>query len=164
MEPFKTRTHPENLIVRESIFTALMQLMETKHFSEISVTEITKRAGVSRMAYYRNFHDKQEILFSHLDALFEAYWNELHAKPQDDYQLACLYFAYFRENRLFLEHLLKNDLSQFLLERHDLYLRTIFKDLYHNLTIDRSTESYTISFFSGGLFKLLIDWTKNGMA
>ena len=38
----------ENLIVRESIFFSLMQLMEKRKFDDITITEITTRAGVSR--------------------------------------------------------------------------------------------------------------------
>lgn len=41
----------QNIITKESIFTALMILMEKKNFKEISITEITKKAGVSRMAF-----------------------------------------------------------------------------------------------------------------
>lgn len=157
------RIHPENILVRESIFTATMQLMEKKNFNDLSVTEITTRAGVSRMAYYRNYKDKQDILLSHLDALFENYWAHIHTKPQDDFQSACLYFNYFRENALFLQNLIKNGLSQLILERHDLYLSTIFKELYQNIALDIANEKYTISFFSGGLFKLLIDWAESDM-
>ena len=158
------KTHPESQIVRESIFTALMQLMNVKHFSEISVTDITKRAGVSRMAYYRNYKDKQEILTSHLDSLFDTYWNQIHLMNQSDFQLACLYFGYLRENKLYIKNLIDHGLSQLILDRHDLYLSLIFKELYQNTNLDDVSQKYTISFFSGGLFKLLLDWVQNDMS
>lgn len=55
-------------ITRECIATALMLLMEEKDYDSISITDITSKAGVSRMAYYRNYGDKDDIL---LDFLFE---------------------------------------------------------------------------------------------
>lgn len=51
-----------NKIVTESITIALIQLMEKKDFCNISITELTKRAGVGRVSFYRNFVDKEDVL------------------------------------------------------------------------------------------------------
>ena len=50
----------------DCIYEALIQLMKNRPFREISITDITRKAGVSRMAYYRNYSDKKEILLHHL--------------------------------------------------------------------------------------------------
>ena len=63
----------QNQLVRESIFTALMILMERKSFSEITITEIVNKAGVSRMSYYRNYNSKEDIINIYLDEMFEEY-------------------------------------------------------------------------------------------
>lgn len=49
------------------IYTALLQLMQTKAYKDITITDITRKAGVSRMAYYRNYTDKDDILLRHLE-------------------------------------------------------------------------------------------------
>lgn len=67
----------QNLITKESIFTALMILMEKKNFKEISITELTKKAGVSRMAFYRNYNNLEDIITDYLDEFFEASYKEL---------------------------------------------------------------------------------------
>lgn len=41
---------------------ALFQLLETKSLNEIKVTELVGRAGVSRMAFYRNYQTLEDIL------------------------------------------------------------------------------------------------------
>lgn len=46
----------------DCIYDALIDLMKIKPYSKITVTDITERAGVSRMAYYRNYEDKDDIL------------------------------------------------------------------------------------------------------
>lgn len=51
-----------NAITRECIESALILLMEKKSFEEITVTDITRKAGVSRTAYYRNYASKEDIL------------------------------------------------------------------------------------------------------
>ncbi|KAA8827032.1 TetR/AcrR family transcriptional regulator [Bifidobacterium tissieri] len=58
-----------NAFVRACIESALIQLMESKPFSSITVTDIARRAGVSRNAYYRNYDSKEAILFEYLNGL-----------------------------------------------------------------------------------------------
>lgn len=59
-----------NAFVRECIEGALIQLMETKPFASITVTDIARRAGVSRNAYYRNYASKEAILDGFLTTIF----------------------------------------------------------------------------------------------
>ncbi|MBR5113246.1 MAG: helix-turn-helix transcriptional regulator, partial [Clostridia bacterium] len=49
-------------ITRESIVTALVLLFADKPYEKITVTEIVKKAGVSRTAFYRNFNTKEDVL------------------------------------------------------------------------------------------------------
>ena len=52
---------------------ALMQLLQTKSLSNITISELTERAGVSRMTYYRNYNSMDEIFISYLKDLVDAY-------------------------------------------------------------------------------------------
>ena len=51
-----------NRITRECMTTALLKLMKEKPFEKITVSDIVKRAGVSRTAFYRNYSVKEDIL------------------------------------------------------------------------------------------------------
>ena len=48
--------------VDEYIINALFNLMKKKNFENISITEITNKAGVSRNSFYRNFNSKEDIV------------------------------------------------------------------------------------------------------
>ncbi len=61
------RVNEVNILTRECILTALLRLMEEKDYAVISITDITNLAGVSRMAYYRNYKSKDEILLKRLE-------------------------------------------------------------------------------------------------
>ena len=50
----KTHVSHQNLLVRTWMQQALLRLIETKSLSDITVTEVTKLAGVSRITFYRN--------------------------------------------------------------------------------------------------------------
>lgn len=51
-----------NRITRECIQTALVELIALKPFDKITVTELVKRSGVSRMSFYRNYKTKEDVI------------------------------------------------------------------------------------------------------
>ena len=61
---------PVNPIARQSqawLTEALLRLMERKPFAEITVTEITQKAGLSRRTFYRIFTTREEVLAHYAD-------------------------------------------------------------------------------------------------
>jgi Transcriptional regulator len=149
------------MLVKEWIFTSLMILMEKKEFQKITITDITNKAGVSRMAFYRNYSVKEDIITDYLDKLFQMYLAELSEYTQIDvYQFAYKFFAYFRKHRKLIQNLNKAELSVLLLKRFDLYLNSIFEDIFHSSF--EITNQYEIHFVAGGLYKILIEWIDNG--
>lgn len=51
-----------NRITRECIQTAFINMLSERELDQISVSEIVKKAGVSRTAFYRNYVSKEDIL------------------------------------------------------------------------------------------------------
>ncbi len=70
------RKNQANKLARECIVTALMQLLKEKPLSAISISELTERAGVSRMTYYRNYQSKEDIFSSYLEEALADYQKE----------------------------------------------------------------------------------------
>ena len=66
-----------NRLTRECIEAALILLMKENDFQSISITDIIRRAGVSRSAYYRNYHSKEDILTNIFNRAAEAIVNAL---------------------------------------------------------------------------------------
>ena len=49
------------------IFDALMLLMDEKPYKKINISDITTKAGIARTTFYRNYHDKDDIVFEYLN-------------------------------------------------------------------------------------------------
>ncbi|HEL1586846.1 TPA: TetR/AcrR family transcriptional regulator [Streptococcus suis] len=76
-----------NQLTRESIETALLFLMEKKDLKQISISELVKKAGVSRNAFYRNYKSKEEILevyYERTSSNLKKKWHDLQEKVQKD--------------------------------------------------------------------------------
>ena len=49
-------------LTKEYIIQSLFILMKTKDYSDITIQDITNKAGVNRSTYYRNFSCKENII------------------------------------------------------------------------------------------------------
>lgn len=61
-----------NQITRECLFEALLILMNKKPFDKITVSELVKRAGVSRTTFYRNYSSIEQIITEPLLVIIET--------------------------------------------------------------------------------------------
>lgn len=76
-----------NQLTRESIETALLFLLEKKDMRQISISELVKKAGVSRNAFYRNYKSKEEILelaYERTSQQLMDKWHQLQKKVHQD--------------------------------------------------------------------------------
>lgn len=61
-EHLKMSNQESNRFTKECLQTALIALMSQKPFDKITISELVRRSGVSRTAFYRNYSSKEEIL------------------------------------------------------------------------------------------------------
>ncbi len=76
-----------NQLTKESLETALLFLIEKKELKHISVSELVRKAGVSRNAFYRNYKSKEEILeiyYERTSSNLKKKWQSLQEKVHKD--------------------------------------------------------------------------------
>ncbi len=153
------RANEANALTKECIVTALLRLMEVKSYSGITITDITNLAGVSRMAYYRNYNSKDEILINHLVDQEKRLLKELHGEHAQTMRDMIYYIAeFFQENVLVIKavfdaglgHLLTNLLS----ERIHNYFPVVNTSL---------TGKYAVQFYVSAIIGVFRMWFDNGM-
>ena len=52
----------KNTYVKMQITTALLELLKEKPLSDITVSELTNKAEIGRVSFYRNYQNKEDIL------------------------------------------------------------------------------------------------------
>jgi AcrR family transcriptional regulator len=158
----KEESGNSNKFMKESIFNALLALMDEKEFNDITVTNITQKAGVSRISYYRNYKSKEEIITNYINEFFEIYLEKLQGTEFEVYEYMCKFFSYIRKNKQLMNCLIRSNLSNLLLERFEFYFYFIFENLIKS---DRSpmAKKYELYFIVGGLHKIIIQWVKNDL-
>ncbi|WP_267379621.1 TetR/AcrR family transcriptional regulator [Bacillus sp. GM_Baccil_2] len=149
-----------NEVTKEAIYIALLQLMKKKDFQKITITDITNRAGVSRMAFYRNFQSKGEILADRLDDLFKEYYGGILLKGvSSPHDFSVSFFVYFRNHSGLVKAMLQAQLHTELRSKFNQYVENIYTNIYKN----QSINSYEIKFLVGGILNILINWIESNM-
>lgn len=158
-----TRKSQSNLIARECIVTALLKLTYEKPLSAITVSELTQKAGVSRVTFYRNYASKEEVLTAELEDLFAAYLEEdLRNVRQGIYydrahMTHC--FSYLYQYRLFMDGLMRCGFG-------DLFLRRLTRFVCEKWggCRDGCPERYRLVAFSGLLYNVYTEWVRRECA
>ena len=157
----KGRPSASNRLARECMVTALMQLLENRPLSTITVSELTAKAGVSRMTFYRNYSSKEDIFARHLQDILEEYRAEsvyLHIGERAysfPHMLHC--FQYFNAHRDFLNCLFQSGLSGLFLSALEDYVLSRWQT-----DPDDPAQYYALRAFSGALFSVYIAWSNRG--
>lgn len=156
------KKNQSNELVRECMVSALLKLMETKPISAVTITELAEKAGVSRMAYYRNYGSKEEILTTHLEEIFAAYQTDItklngHGSYNDRRNLLRC-FQYFSDHSDFMKCLYKSGMGYMLLRSLSDYLIATYYSEDKGIFF-----YYTLQAFAGSLYNTYIVWILGGL-
>ena len=92
----------KNSYVKKQITNALLRLLKEKELKDISISEITTTAQVSRISFYRNYDDKDTIIKEYM-YLTLSEWNKDNPKNSEHTEDEILgdIFAYITEYKDF---------------------------------------------------------------
>ena len=142
---------------KNCLATALIELLEDRELSDVSIQDIVDKAGFSRMAYYRNFNSLDEILDYYLFSYSEAFVE----KTKID-------FATMGAERFFIlifEHLgseKTRHIADIMYERGLVFtLYRAFLQIFNPKDKD-SKRLFDHRFIAGGVFGIYLRWVKLG--
>lgn len=159
-----------NTVVRRSLAIALLKFMESTPFADISVTELTQKAGVSRMGYYRNYDSKLALLKDYLAQIEDDFpFIDLTAASEGEfYAFLRQVFDYLSKFELSTKILLNQGFEGLILDT--LLNSKIFVEYRKKQSLtcqamtalqDKSRE-YNLVFASGMLYHTYIHWVRQG--
>jgi AcrR family transcriptional regulator len=151
----------ENNRVKHAIEQTLLDLMQQKPFSEISISEITTTAQVARTSYYRNFTSKESIIESFVEQLHvkvgASISNAHDAKLMFTERNVVISLKLYAEYRRQLLTLYDQGFGNFIQEELNQYAEDILGDMPAT-----SLDRYRIYFIAGGMLNTAIQWLRNG--
>ena len=144
-----------NEICRECIQTALIRLMKTKELKDITITELTQLAGVSRTTYYRNYYEKEDVLQDLFTNLMLEISREILA-AKTVYETALAVFNGIQKNADVYRLLMKASYTEPM-------LREVTRIASADTPEEEPLEQMRIAFLTGALFNMVRVWEDAGM-
>lgn len=152
----------ETILVKNYISTALLLLMEQNDYQSITVTDIARKAGVSRMTYYRAYSSKEDILIQYFNSIADGFLSKIKSQPDLTlYQLAVQFFTFFQEHGNLIPTLRKANLLDLVFQNFVDNLKNFYADLLGDQRLSASAN-YHLHFSAGGLAFALILWCDSG--
>lgn len=142
---------------RQCIGEAIIALVYKKEFDSITISDIVKTAGVSRMTFYHYFKDKTEALANYLQQVIDGYQeictNDITfvmLRRENSIRNALVYFDQYASLFLTLE---KAGLYSLMIRAVNDYMDTYVAPYY-------SGSVYDLYFYAGALLNTFIEWEK----
>lgn len=147
-----------NRITKECIQSALILLMGEMPFHKITITEIVRRSGVSRTAFYRNFSSKEDVLSDLSEQLLSGFTQMVMTAIHEDNPegLYCQMFQLVKDNHQEFGLMVKAGLQR----NEYLNVSAYIEAQYTNLDI---MTRYAILGWWGALLNIVLDWYQKGM-
>lgn len=140
---------------KQYLSEAMLALLKNHEYTDITIQDIVEKAGLSRMAYYRNFHAKDEILKYYLDQITDFFI--LEEKPQYDPSRFRDYvftlFSHLTRQKELGALLLKAGLIHFVWDE--------FNRIFDNKSTDEREHCHNC-FLAGGLYNIYVRWLETG--
>ena len=146
-----------NNYIKNYIIEALLILLKTKPYSEISVKEIVSKAGVGRATFYRNFKDKDDVLDYKFHEMSKDFIADTHLTPTTDEDF---YYVFMKIFYLLKKH---KDLMKNIFESNVDYI--YFNFLNNSMSsflkkMPAISNDYVYLGYAGALYNICKEWIK----
>lgn len=143
--------------------------MSEKPYENISIKEVSEKAGLTRQTFYHNFVSKDMVLVYKANQMFNELAKEAKMRQLDKIiDLLTLYFSYWLDRKEFLDLLIKNDLEYIITKNYPEFFRNKEFDSFMQLltyedNMGRYQKQYINSFIANAMTCVLCEWIKSGV-
>ena len=152
-------TSKRNRFTRMCIGEATVSLMQTKEYDKITVSDIAKKAGVSRMTYYHYYNSKLEALKDYLQEIISQYLTEnrkYHAHELfREYNHVLFSLKFFDKYSLFF-------LTMTHAGMYSIMIDAVNEFMLMHLPEESYDYKYELFYYSGALLNIFIRWEEDG--
>ena len=151
---------------KEAIASAMLEVMKIYSYDEITVTQITQEAGLSRKTFYRHFNDKEQVLKYLFDSLYQKCVEEIVRTGLSHYwEVVQCYFDFWENHADIIKLVKRSGLLPILFEESYSRSFEVFK-IVRTPDFAKANEDllpYMLAYSIGGMQSMLMRWIENDM-
>ena len=162
---------PRAVRSRTAIQDAFSELMRTKPYQKITITDITSSAGIARHTFYNHYETKADLLDNLVDSILGDFflvlkdWNLFLADQAQEHAMLTAFFQTWRDHAEIVDLLRAIDIELVIMERlKAFFTRFFYEKVKREMPgVDLELARYVISFNSYSLLGFLLPWFESGM-
>ena len=140
------------------IFEALFKKMQIKPYHEITIVEITKKADVARLSFYRHFKTKEDIVLYKFREIVGIMVRQLNTNTYNSSKEILGMILGVMDNYMTIFNvIIKNNLYGLIVQSFSSDIGLITKKL---IGIGDSNV-HLLKFYEGALVNLIVEWIRN---
>lgn len=156
LKHYSKRTRFTRMCIGEAVFS----LMDKKSYHEIKVSDIVRRAGVSRMTFYHYYEGKEDAMADFFHEIVAGYIRECISNSEKigrfhDMSSIVHALKYFDQYAVFILKLVEAKLYYIIIDAMNNYMTSRIMPHY-------KIPAYELYFYGGALLNVFIMWEKNG--
>lgn len=152
---------------KNALYNTLMELMKTKSFEEIKVSDICSEALINRSTFYAHYNDKYELLKDAIDNLKNSLIEELNKNVQTSntkeyyLEMISILLNHIEEKRSIYQQIMLNN-------RNSIMVDILYDVLDHDITSkikknknEKIPGEIIAKFYIGAVFNVGLIFLKN---
>ena len=156
--------NPTAIQSQKWLIQALLNLMSTTDYNEITVSEICRAAGLDRRTFYRNFNSKNDVLEQYVAVLGNEYLANCRTKEQPDrFSATRAFFEFWQTHMNFVKTVVTCGLSDFVFHRFESFIYEN-RALLSGVQDGTAQNKYALAYRIGGFWHVMLAWVADGAA
>lgn len=144
----KRNNEESNFVTREAVQDALFLLMQNQDYEDIRITDIIRKSGISRSAFYRNYKTKDDVLRDCIGDMNNLVLKTFSTNVEENWRA---YIRTIRQHRKKIELLIQAHREWFIL------------DALNELADYSTGTDFTTVLPHGYIYNIVIYWVKCGL-
>ena len=153
---------------------ALLALLEKKDFEFITITEITRKAGVNRSTFYLHYENTADLLKEATQYIIDKHLSyyaidkqsislQFESCPQEELlfisdQYLTPYLTFIKENQRVFKVAIKHFNSMNMGAVYEKMFDHIFSPILARFRVPEKERAYVIKFYLTGVFAIVMEW------
>ena len=149
---------------RQWMIDALLTLMKSKKYNDITISEITDRANLGRRTFYRYFKSKDDILNLYCEIIIRDFGEKILEKKEITlYAVTLSYFEFWTAHVDFLNLLREVRMLSFIEERIETLAINLAVSIGHAAPDTKYDKSiiYEFIFKVAGYWRVTVEWSSH---
>lgn len=137
---------PRSIRAEQAFHQALKDLLKTKPYESITITDISRKACFSRHTFYNHYDGKEELLHNVIDTILDVFfspigpWEKVSRGPDGNMKIGQRFFEIWKKNADIVKILNTVDVDCLLINRLKTHFTEYFNEYFPPKEISGASE------------------------